>query len=146
MYLGNLTHANNPPMLKLLGIKRILSVGEPVSWTEEQVNDWGRENLLMVDRVQDNGIDELTTEMSRCLEFVGECASPVYMIFTLYSSQSNRPFFGETLTEFPYRTREIRWDSDPRPLPRRRFPLSDNLHRRSHVRSRPELSPCIVSC
>ncbi|EXJ56004.1 hypothetical protein A1O7_08935 [Cladophialophora yegresii CBS 114405] len=71
MYLGNLTHANNPEMLKLLGIRRILSVGEPVSWTEEQVKDWGRENLLMVDRVQDNGIDELTLEMERCLEFIG---------------------------------------------------------------------------
>jgi dual specificity MAP kinase phosphatase len=72
MYLGNLTHANNPEMLKILGIKQILSVGEPVSWTEEQVNDWGRENLLMVDRVQDNGIDELTVEMERCLEFIGK--------------------------------------------------------------------------
>ncbi len=72
MYLGNLTHANNPEMLKLLGIKRILSVGEPVSWTEEQVKDWGREHLLMVDRVQDNGIDELTVEMERCLQFIGE--------------------------------------------------------------------------
>ena len=72
MYLGNLTHANNPEMLKLLGIRRILSVGEPVAWTEEQVKDWGRENLLMVDRVQDNGIDELSTEMERCLEFIGK--------------------------------------------------------------------------
>ncbi|KAH0848700.1 hypothetical protein AYO21_02902 [Fonsecaea monophora] len=70
MYLGNLTHANNPEMLKLLGIRRILSVGEPVSWTEKEVNDWGRENLMMVDRVQDNGIDELTLEMERCLEFI----------------------------------------------------------------------------
>ncbi|OQV06897.1 Dual specificity phosphatase, catalytic domain-containing protein isoform 1 [Cladophialophora immunda] len=70
MYLGNLTHANNPQMLKLLGIRRILSVGEPVSWTEQEINDWGRENLLMVDRVQDNGIDELTLEMERCLEFI----------------------------------------------------------------------------
>ncbi|KIW87954.1 uncharacterized protein Z519_11539 [Cladophialophora bantiana CBS 173.52] len=70
MYLGNLTHANNPQMLNLLGIRRILSVGEPVSWTEQEVNDWGRENLMMVDRVQDNGIDELTLEMERCLGFI----------------------------------------------------------------------------
>jgi len=72
MYLGNLTHANNPEMLRLLGIQRILSVGEPVSWTEAEIKSWGRENLLMVDRVQDNGIDELTTEMGRCLEFIGK--------------------------------------------------------------------------
>jgi len=71
MYLGNLTHANNPEMLKLLNIKRILSVGEPVAWNEEQLKDWKSENLLMVDRVQDNGIDELSTEMERCLEFIG---------------------------------------------------------------------------
>ncbi|KIX08355.1 uncharacterized protein Z518_03011 [Rhinocladiella mackenziei CBS 650.93] len=71
MYLGNLTHANNPEMLRLLGIRRILSVGEPVSWSEAELQAWGRENLLMVDRVQDNGIDELTLEMDRCLEFIG---------------------------------------------------------------------------
>ncbi|ETN44830.1 uncharacterized protein HMPREF1541_09705 [Cyphellophora europaea CBS 101466] len=70
MYLGNLTHANNPELLKLLGITRILSVGEPVSWPTSALEDWGRENLMMVDRVQDNGIDELSQEMSRCLEFV----------------------------------------------------------------------------
>jgi dual specificity MAP kinase phosphatase len=88
MYLGNLTHANNPEMLKILGIRRILSVGEPVTWTEEQVNSWGRENLLMVDRVQDNGIDELGVEMNRCLEFIGKpltwfrhCIRPVSLTY-----------------------------------------------------------------
>ncbi|KAJ4507877.1 tyrosine/serine/threonine protein phosphatase pps1 [Exophiala dermatitidis] len=70
MYLGNLNHANNPEMLRLLGIRRILSVGEPVSWSEAEMQAWGRENLFMVDRVQDNGIDELTLEMERCLEFI----------------------------------------------------------------------------
>jgi dual specificity MAP kinase phosphatase len=75
MYLGNLTHANNPEMLKLLGITRILSVGEPVSWPASALEEWGRENLMMVDRVQDNGIDELSLEMTRCLEFIGKFAS-----------------------------------------------------------------------
>lgn len=74
MYLGNLTHANNPELLKLLGIKRILSVGEPVSWSTSALENWGRDNLMMVDRVQDNGIDELSLEMTRCLEFIGEFA------------------------------------------------------------------------
>ena len=73
MYLGNLTHANNPELLKLLGITRILSVGEPVAWPASALEDWGRENLMMVDRVQDNGIDELALEMDRCLEFIGKC-------------------------------------------------------------------------
>lgn len=71
MYLGNLTHANNSEMLKRLGIKRILSVGEPVSWTKNDWESWGRENVMFVDRVQDNGIDELGPEIERCLDFIG---------------------------------------------------------------------------
>lgn len=76
MYLGNLTHANNPELLKELGIKRILSVGEPVSWSKEAWESWGRSNVMFVDRVQDNGIDELGTEIERCLEFIGKSANP----------------------------------------------------------------------
>ena len=72
MYLGNLTHANNPEMLKSIGIKRILSVGEPVSWSKKDLDEWGLENLMMVDRVQDNGIDPLTSEFDRCLDFIGK--------------------------------------------------------------------------
>ncbi|RMZ88371.1 hypothetical protein DV736_g4402, partial [Chaetothyriales sp. CBS 134916] len=72
MYLGNLSHANNPQLLRLLGIKRILSVGEPVQWSKADLDAWGKENLMMVDRVQDNGIDELTAEMDRCLNFIGQ--------------------------------------------------------------------------
>ena len=72
MYLGNLTHANNPELLKLLGIKKVLSVGEPVAWPKSEMETWGRENLLMVDRVQDNGIDELAGDVDRCLEFISK--------------------------------------------------------------------------
>ena len=83
MYLGNLTHANNPEMLKCLGIKRILSVGEPVSWSKTEWEDWGHENVKFVDKVQDNGIDELGTEIEKCLEFIGKrgrllCLSTLY--------------------------------------------------------------------
>ena len=74
VYLGNLTHANNPDMLKLLGIKKILSVGEPVAWPKSEMQAWGRENLLMVDRVQDNGIDELAGDITRCLDFISKHA------------------------------------------------------------------------
>lgn len=74
MYLGNLPHANNPELLQTLGIKRILSVGEPVSWHQSALDQWGEENLLLIDQVQDNGIDPLTGEFDRCLEFIGMLA------------------------------------------------------------------------
>ncbi|KAK7538402.1 dual specificity protein phosphatase PPS1 [Phyllosticta citribraziliensis] len=70
MYLGNLNHANNAELLRELGITRVLSVGEPVSWSNEVLDDWGSENLLYIDRVQDNGVDPLTGEFARCLQFI----------------------------------------------------------------------------
>jgi dual specificity MAP kinase phosphatase len=71
MYLGNLNHANNPLLLRELGITRVLSVGEPVSWSKDTIDEWGEENLLFIDRVQDNGVDSLTEEFERCLSFIG---------------------------------------------------------------------------
>lgn len=79
MYLGNLGHANNPDLLRAMGIKKVLSVGEPVSWTKNQIESWGLNNLLFVDRVQDNGVDPLMKDFERCLEFIGERLSPVDM-------------------------------------------------------------------
>ncbi|WPH04408.1 Dual specificity protein phosphatase PPS1 [Acrodontium crateriforme] len=70
MYLGNLGHANNPELLREMGIGQILSVGEPVSWSKEYRDSWPKENLLFVDKVQDNGVDSLTNEFPRCLEFI----------------------------------------------------------------------------
>lgn len=72
LYLGNLNHANNPDLLRELGIRRVLSIGEPVSWSEETRAKWGKENLMFIDNVQDNGIDPLWQEIDRCLEFLGE--------------------------------------------------------------------------
>lgn len=72
MYLGNLSHANNPDLLRELGIGQILSVGEPVSWSKNVQQSWPEENLLFVDKVQDNGVDPLTEDFERCLEFIGE--------------------------------------------------------------------------
>lgn len=72
MYLGNLLHAQNPKMLQELGITHVLSVGEAIKWPEEETKKWGKENLLYIDKVQDNGIDPLTHEFGRCLEFIGE--------------------------------------------------------------------------
>jgi dual specificity MAP kinase phosphatase len=73
MYLGNLAHANNPTLLRSLGIRRLLSIGEPVSWSREDAEKWGSDNLMMIDDVQDNGIDPLTPDLDRCLDFIGEC-------------------------------------------------------------------------
>jgi dual specificity MAP kinase phosphatase len=83
MYLGNLNHANNPHLLKELGIGRIVSVGERVAWSstgevtspsetkpaEKEAYD-GFE-FLVVENVQDNGVDALTNEFERCLDFIG---------------------------------------------------------------------------
>ena len=80
MYLGNLGHANNPALLEELGIGQILSVGEPVSWSQEVMDAWPQGNLLFVDRVQDNGVDPLTEEFGRCLEFIGK-AHPLSIDF-----------------------------------------------------------------
>jgi len=70
MYLGNLGHANNPDLLKAMGIRQILSVGETTMWREGELENWGVDNVQLVQNVQDNGIDPLTTEFERCLEFI----------------------------------------------------------------------------
>ena len=80
MYLGNLGHANNPDLLREMGIKRILSVGEPANWTKAQIEAWGQKNLLYIDKVQDNGVDPLMKEFERCLDFIGKKAPNVAML------------------------------------------------------------------
>ncbi|KAI9792244.1 MAG: tyrosine/serine/threonine protein phosphatase pps1 [Piccolia ochrophora] len=70
MYLGNLCHANNPGLLRALGIGQVLGVGEAISWSHEEQESWGEDNLMLVDRVQDNGVDPLTDVFGRCLEFI----------------------------------------------------------------------------
>ena len=71
MYLGNLPHANNPELLKALNICQVLSIGESVSWSASERQNWGTGKLLFIDRVQDNGVDPLTDEFDRCLGFIG---------------------------------------------------------------------------
>ena len=73
MYLGNLGHANNPDLLKAMGIGQVLSVGEPVHWSKAQLGEWGRENMLVINDVQDNGVDPLMKDFDRCLDFIGKC-------------------------------------------------------------------------
>jgi dual specificity MAP kinase phosphatase len=70
MYLGNLQHANNPEMLRALGITRVLSIGEQVIWDMEAETAAGM-HLMYLDNVQDNGIDPLLEYIDPCLEFLG---------------------------------------------------------------------------
>lgn len=70
LYLGNLNHAQNPELLQKLGITRVLSVGETIAWSPDEVDAWGQDNLTFIDNVQDNGVDSLTGEFERCLEFI----------------------------------------------------------------------------
>ncbi|KAG6017745.1 hypothetical protein E4U43_000139 [Claviceps pusilla] len=70
LYLGNLGHANNPQLLKELGIGQVLSVGEMASWHDGELDSWGPDNVYVVQGIQDNGIDPLTNEFPGCLEFI----------------------------------------------------------------------------
>ncbi|KAI0859372.1 hypothetical protein F4860DRAFT_516020 [Xylaria cubensis] len=70
MYLGNLGHANNPDLLRALGITQILSVGETAMWRDGELEAWGADNVLVIQGVQDNGIDPLTNEFEKCLDFI----------------------------------------------------------------------------
>lgn len=70
MYLGNLQHANNPEMLRALGIKRVLSIGERVDWDVQKEQEAGMK-ITHLDNVQDNGIDPLLDYVDSCLQFLG---------------------------------------------------------------------------
>ncbi|KAH6708043.1 pps1 dual specificty phosphatase [Verticillium dahliae] len=70
MYLGNLGHANNPELLRSLGIGQILSVGEMSMWRDGELEQWGTDNVCLVQGVQDNGIDPLMDQFERCLDFI----------------------------------------------------------------------------
>ncbi|PNS18775.1 Dual specificity protein phosphatase PPS1 [Sphaceloma murrayae] len=82
MYLGNLNHANNPGLLKELGIGQVLSVGESVDWRQADREtfceggkwEWerttGEGRWMFVGGVQDNGVDPLTEEFESCLDFI----------------------------------------------------------------------------
>jgi len=84
MYLGNLGHANNPDLLRSLGIGQILSVGEMAMWRDGELDEWGTENTCVVQAVQDNGIDPLTDEFERCLEFIGWSSLCLFAVFCLH--------------------------------------------------------------
>lgn len=73
LYLGSVNHANNPELLKEIGIRQILSIGEPVTWNASQTKAWSSKNggnVLFIDGVQDNGVDPLIKEFERSLRFI----------------------------------------------------------------------------
>ncbi len=129
MYLGNLGHANNPDLLRHMGIRQILSVGETASWRDGELENWGKENIMVVQRVQDNGVDPLTEEFERCLEFIGEHSS----------------FSAEHLL-IGYRSRKSKWYCNACPLPSRRLEIGDDLHCRSDAVHGTLISACILLC
>ena len=71
MYLGNLLHANNCGLLQALGIKRVLSIGEEVTWSKDEKDGFGESRVMAVKDLQDNGCDSLECRFRRCLEFIG---------------------------------------------------------------------------
>lgn len=134
MYLGNLGHANNPDLLRALGIGRILSVGETATWQPGELEAWGPENVCVVQGVQDNGIDPLTEEFERCLEFIGGCSLicvPVDM--TTFK-----------LTPGPTRSRTPAGNGDACALPRGRLAQRDHLHRRGDAVAGHVVSACVL--
>lgn len=80
LYLGNLGHANNPDLLRELGICQVLSVGETAIWRDGDLEAWGEDNVCVVEGVQDNGIDPLTDQFARCLDFIGKASLDVYKV------------------------------------------------------------------
>ncbi|KAK9370217.1 hypothetical protein V1509DRAFT_617090 [Lipomyces kononenkoae] len=65
MYLGNLGHANNPGLLKELGIKRILSIGEVIDWravSEEEYEAEKKAREWRVDEMSDSGSEQSSRE------------------------------------------------------------------------------------
>ena len=84
MYLGNLNHANNPDMLWALGIRRILSIGEPFHWNRSDVERIGEKNIMYIGQVHDNGIDSLTQEFDGCLDFIRALPSCLYFGLRLF--------------------------------------------------------------
>ncbi|KAF9982615.1 tyrosine/serine/threonine protein phosphatase pps1, partial [Modicella reniformis] len=95
LYLGNLAHASNPGLLRSLGIRYVLSVGEEArglndcvwdtSFSTVAENEQGarpkattttttntRFMVKLVDDMFDNGVDSLWKHLENCVDFVDE--------------------------------------------------------------------------
>jgi len=45
-------------------------VGETAAWKDGELEKWGSDNVMIVQKVQDNGVDPLAEEFDRCLGFI----------------------------------------------------------------------------
>ncbi|KAI9242642.1 MAG: hypothetical protein BYD32DRAFT_168969 [Podila humilis] len=76
LYLGNLAHASNPGLLKSLGIRYVLSVGEEAHGLHEanaMMNASASKFMVkLVDDMFDNGVDSLWRHLENCVDFVDE--------------------------------------------------------------------------
>lgn len=99
LYLGSLKHANCLPLLKELGIKKIISVGEPLQWlnhhsfrrqnnieieefnngdievynislNNSMVSDVTVDQIMKVNNLQDDGISQLESSLPTILQFI----------------------------------------------------------------------------
>ncbi|CUM45096.1 uncharacterized protein AC631_00909 [Debaryomyces fabryi] len=99
LYLGSLKHANSLPLLSKLGIKKVISVGEPLYWlngyrfqknnnvsideldggniekynitpSNSQSNGCCVDTVLKVNNLQDDGIDELSASLPSILRYI----------------------------------------------------------------------------
>lgn len=134
LYLGNLGHANNPDLLMHLGIKQLLSVGEEAAWKDDAMDAWGLDNVCVVQGVQDNGIDPLTDEFARCLEFIGE------LLILMPSGQAPA---NETTMRRPGKTGRDRHLGS---LPGGRLSQRHDLHCRSNARFEPDVPARVLLC
>lgn len=99
LYLGSLKHANSLPLLSKLGIKKIISVGEPLFWlhgarfqknfnisideldhgniemynivpSNPKASSCSVETVMKVNNLQDDGIDELSSSLPSILKYI----------------------------------------------------------------------------
>lgn len=172
LYLGNLNHANNPELLRALGVCQLLSVGETAMWRDGELEKWGAENICIVQDVQDNGIDPLTEEFERCLEFIGECLPRLFHdhIASQRSGSRGRSLAAlGLLSHWPHpgrnqlsvssahavvriadtctcRTRTEKWHGDPCALSRGCFSKCNHLYRRGYASHESFVSPSLLFC
>ncbi|KAH9813573.1 hypothetical protein DFH28DRAFT_1096186 [Melampsora americana] len=66
LYLGNLSHANNPSMLRALGITAVVSMGESA---RSSLVERGLE-VLDVKSVADDGLDKISAHLPSAMEFI----------------------------------------------------------------------------
>ncbi|KAF9143789.1 tyrosine/serine/threonine protein phosphatase pps1 [Mortierella sp. GBA39] len=78
LYLGNLAHASNPGLLKSLGIRYVLSVGEQAHGLDVHMGEVDsatkstRFMVKLVDDMYDNGVDPLWRHIEDSVAFVDE--------------------------------------------------------------------------